>query len=88
MFICFKKGLFQEQEGLLVSRTASCLFQEPLKEERTGVLLLCSRKPGFVYLFQEWFVSRTRRRPGEEPGVVQEEEEEPGVVQEDNVVSC
>ena len=32
-----KKGLFQEQEGLLVSRTASCLFQEPLKEERTGV---------------------------------------------------
>ena len=29
---CFKNRLFQEFKGLLVSRTASCLFQEPLKE--------------------------------------------------------
>ena len=69
------------QEGF-VSRTRR-------KEERTGVLLLCSRKPGFVYLFQEGFVSKKKTRCcSEEPGVVQEEEEEPGVVQEDNVVSC
>ena len=60
-------------------------------------MFCCSRRPGFVYLFQERFVSRTRRRknrccflqpeeqPEEQPGVVQpgeEPEEEPGVVQE------
>ena len=38
------------------------------------------RTPGFVYLFQEWFVSRTRRKPGfvylfqEKKGLFQEQE--------------
>ena len=35
--------LFQEQEGLLVSRTASCLFQEPLFFSSAALLLLVSR---------------------------------------------
>ena len=38
-------GVFQEkeeQEGLLVSRTASCLFQEPLKEEHHSSFLVFS----------------------------------------------
>ena len=84
--VCFKN-----------KKNTRCCFLQPEEEEgRTGVLLLCSRKPGFVYLFQEWFVSRTRRKE-ERTGVVrsgtrkktrkkEEPEEKPGTTL--LVVSC
>ena len=55
-----------------------------LFNKKPGVLLFKKRRPGFVYLFQEGFVSKKKRKeertgvvqPGEEPGVLLFKKEE------------
>ena len=61
VFFCSRRpGAVQEE------RTGVCVFRNQVfvsfKKTRC-CFLQPEEKPGFVYLFQEWFVSKKRRRP-------------------------